>query len=198
MFLINKNGGAKMMKKVTWLSFVLLMVAAMLLASCSKSTTTTAAGPVVLTVTNGSTVKTYSLAALQALKPVTGDGGMMGKGGMVTGPFSYQGVPLTTLLNAVGGVASGQSVTLTGSDGYTKTLTYDQITSGGFSMYDTSGNSVTPTTKPVLAVVYSQNGAPLDSSTGPLELGLLSSQNLVSAGNMWVKLLVKIDIVAAQ
>jgi iron complex transport system substrate-binding protein len=200
------------MKKVTWLGLGVLMVAAMLIASCSTSTTTstpmstttttvastTAAGPVALTVTNGSTVKTYSLADLQALTPVTGNGGMMGKGGTVTGPFSYQGVALTDLLNAVGGVASGQSVTLTGSDGYTKTLTYDQITSGGFDTYDTSGNPVTPTTAPVLAVVYSQNGAPLDSSTGPLELGLLSSQNLVSAGNMWVKLLVKIDITTAQ
>ena len=188
-----------MIKKFTWLGLGLMMVAAMLLASCSTSTTTTtAAGPVVLTVTNGSTVKTYSLAALQALTSTTGNGGMMGKGGAVTGPFSYKGVALKTLLNAVGGVISGQSVTLTGSDGYTKTLTYDQITSGGFSMYDTSGNTVTPTAAPVLTVVYSQNGAALDSSTGPLELGLLSSQNYVSAGNMWVKLLAKIDVVAAQ
>jgi hypothetical protein len=190
-----------MIKKFTWLGLGLMMVAAMLLASCSTSTTTTtttAAGPVVLTVTNGSTVKTYSLAALQALTSTTGNGGMMGKGGAITGPFSYQGVALKTLLNAVGGVTSGQSVTLTGSDGYTKTLTYDQITSGGFNSYDTSGNPVTPTTAPVLTVVYSQNGAALDSSTGPLELGLLSSQNYVNDGNMWVKLLVKIDVVAAQ
>ena len=79
-----------MMKKVTWLGLGLMMVAAMLLASCSTSTTTTtAAGPVVLTVTNGSTVKTYSLAALQALTSTTGNGGTMGKGGPVTGPFSY-------------------------------------------------------------------------------------------------------------
>ena len=180
----------------------------MLLASCSTSTSTTTttttvapttpAGPVVLTVTNGSKVKTYSLADLQGLTAVTGNGGTKGKGGTITGPFSYQGVALKDLLNAVGGVTSGQSVKLTGSDGYSKTLTYDQITNGGFNTYDTSGNPVTPTTKPVLAVVYSSNGAPLDSTTGPLELGLLSSQNLVSDGNMWVKLLIKIDIVAAQ
>jgi hypothetical protein len=185
-----------MMKKVTWLGFALLIVAAILLSSCSTSTTAT--GPVVLTVTNGSIVKTYSLAALEALKSVTGNGGMKGKGGMITGPYPYQGVALITLLNAVGGVNSKQSVKLTGSDGYTKTLTYDQITNGGFNAYDTSGNSVTPTTKPVLVVVYSSNGAALDSSSGPTEVGLLFSQNLVSDGNMWVKLLSKIDIVAAQ
>jgi hypothetical protein len=193
-----------MVKKFTWLCLGLMMVAAMLLASCSASTTTTttttttAAGPTVLTVTNGSIVKTYSLAALQALTAVTGNGGTKGKGGAITGPFSYQGVALTNLLNSVGGVTSVQSVTLTGSDGYTKTLTYDQITSGGFNTYDTSGNPVTPTTTPVLAVVYSSNGTALDSSTGPLELGLLNSQNYVSDGNMWVKLLVKIDVVTAQ
>jgi len=171
----------------------------MLLASCSTSTTTTTpAGPVVLTVTNGSTVKTYSLADLQKLKAVTGNGGTKGKGGTVTGPFSYQGVALKDLLNAVGGVTSGQSVKLTGSDGYSKTLTYDQVTSGGFNTYDASGNPVTPTANPVLAVVYSSNGAPLDSTVGPLEMGLLSSQSLVADGNMWVKLLNKIDIVAAQ
>jgi len=200
-----------MNKKVIWLGLGILVLAAMLLAACNISTSistssttattatsTAAAGPIALTVTNGSTTKTYSLTGLQALTSVTGFGGMKGKGGMVTGPFSYQGVALTDLLNAVGGVSSGQSVKLTGSDGYSKTLTYDQITNGGFNTYDTSGNPVTPQTKPILAVVYSSNGAPLDASTGPTELGLLYSQNLVSDGNTWVKLLVKVDIVAAQ
>ena len=195
-----------MKKLITWLGLSALVIAAMLLASCSTSSTTTTtttavaatpAGPVVLTVTNGSKIKTYSMADLQKLKSVTGNGGTKNKKGVVAGPFSYQGVALTDLLNAVGGVASGQIVKFTGTDGYTSTVSYDQITTGGFSMYDTNGNPVTPTVKPVLAVVYSSNGAPLDSSTGPLEVGLLSSQNLVSDGSLWAKLLSKIDVVAA-
>jgi hypothetical protein len=185
-----------MMKKVVWLVFGLLIVASMLLTSCSTSTT--AAGPVVLTVTNGSTVKTYSLSDLQKLKVVTGNGGTKGKGGTVTGPNSYQGVALTTLLNAVGGITSKQSVKFTGTDGYSKTLTYDQVMNGGFSTYDGSGNPVTPTAKPILAVVYSSKGAALDTTVGPVEAGLLSSDNLVTDGNTWIKLLGKIDVVAAQ
>jgi len=187
-------------------------VAAMLLASCSTttststptSTTTTAvvsttpAGPVVLTVTNGSTVKSYSMADLQALPAVTGNGGTKNKTGVITGPFSYQGVALKDLLNAVGGVTSGQSVKLTGSDGYSKTLTYDQITSGGFATYDTSGNPVTPTTTPILAIVYSSNGTMLDNTAGPIELGILCNQSLISDGSTWVKLVNKIDIITAQ
>jgi len=177
----------------------------MLVVSCGTSSATTTGpkaaatpvGPVVLTVTNGSKSKSYSLADLQALKAVAGNGGMKTKTGAVTGPYAYKGVLLTDLLNVVGGVAAGQAVKLTGTDGYSKTLTYDQLTSGAFNAYDTSGNPVTPTTKPVLAVVYSSNGALLDSSVGPIELGVLSDQSLVSDGSSWVKLLRSIDIIAS-
>jgi len=203
--------GEKMKKKIVWLGLSLLMVVAILLTSCGTSTTTptpttktattavstTPVGLVALTVTNGSKVKTYSLADLQALKSITGNGGTKGKGGTVNGPFSYQGVALIDLLNAVGGIASGQSVKLTGSDGYTTTITYDQIINGGFSTYDATGAPVTPATKPTLVVVYSSNGTLLDSTTGPLEMGLLSNENLVSDGNLWAKMLIKIDIVSA-
>jgi hypothetical protein len=189
-----------MKKKVIGLALGLLMMAAMLLASCGTSNTTstttstvatsTTAEGVVLTVTNGSAIKTYSLADLQALTPVTGNGGSI-----INGLSSYQGVALTDLLNAVGGIAEGQSVTITGAHNYSMTLTYDQITNVSFNFYDTSGNPVTPTTKPVLAVIYSVNGAPLVSYRGPTELGLLSTQNLVSDASMWLESLMQIDII---
>ena len=151
--------------KVTWLGLSLLLAAAMLLASCGTTTstttpatttsavvtTTTAAGATVLTVTEGSQVKTYSMAALQALPSISGSGGSLGKGGTITGPFPYQGVALSTLLNAVGGITSGETITLTSSDNYTQQLTYDQITSGTMlNYYDTTGNPVTPSPKPTL------------------------------------------------
>ena len=185
------------MKKFTWLVLSVLIVAAMLLASCGTSTTKTPAGPVVLTVTSGSKNKSYSMADLQAMKSVTGNGGTKNKKGVVTGPFTYKGVALIDLLNAVGGVASGQIVKFTATDDYTTSVSYDQVTSGGFSMYDTSGNPATPAAKPVLAVVYSSNGTALDSTIGPLEVGILSNESLVSDGSVWAKMLKQIDIVAA-
>jgi DMSO/TMAO reductase YedYZ molybdopterin-dependent catalytic subunit len=198
-------------KLVTWLGLGVLLAAMIIMSSCSSTTTDTTtttttttttvaqtpAGPVVLTVTSGSKTKSYSMADLQAMKSVTGNGGTKNKKGVVTGPIPYKGVALIDLLNAVGGVASGQIVKFTGTDGYTSTVSYDQITSGGFTMYDASGNPATPTAKPTLAIVYFANGAALDSSTGPLEVGLLSSESLVSGGSIWAKLLSKIDVVAA-
>jgi hypothetical protein len=200
-----------MKRKFIWSSLSLLLAAAMLLASCGTTTstttpatttsavvtTTTAAGATVLTVTEGSQVKTYSMAALQALPSISGSGGSLGKGGTITGPFPYQGVALSTLLNAVGGITSGETITLTSSDNYTQQLTYDQITSGTMlNYYDTTGNPVTPSPKPTLTIIYSENGAALDSSHGPTELGALalSSPNILTDGSLWAKMVVSITV----
>jgi hypothetical protein len=203
-----------MKKKVTWLGLSLLLAAAMLLASCGSASTTSAqtsatttatvttsvdTGATVLTVTKGSTVKTYSMAALQALPSLSGNGGSLGKGGTITGPFPYQGVALTTLLNAVGGIAEGETVTLTSSDNYTQQLTYDLITSGTMlNYYDTTGNPVTPSPLPTLTLIYSENNAALDSTHGPTELGALtlSSPNVLTDGSLWAKMVVSITIAA--
>jgi len=197
-------------KLVTWLGLGILLAAMIIMSSCSSATSTTTttttttttvaqtpAGPVVLTVTSGAKTKSYSMADLQAMKSITGNGGTKNKKGVVAGPFSYKGVALTDLLNMVGGVASGQIVKFTGTDGYTSSVSYDQIINGTFSTYDTAGNPATPTTKLTLAVVYSVDGAALDSAAGPLEVGILSSEKLVSDGSVWAKLLSKIDVVAA-
>jgi hypothetical protein len=196
-------------KLVTWLGLGVLLAAMIIMSSCGSATSTTTtttttttvaqtpSGPVVLTVTSGAKTKSYSMADLQALKSVTGNGGTKNKKGVVTGPFSYKGVALTDLLNAVGGVASGQIVRFTGTDGYSSSVSYDQIINGTFSTYDTTGNPATPTTKLTLAVVYSVDGAALDPAAGPLEVGILSSEKLVSDGSVWAKLLSKIDVVAA-
>jgi len=204
-----------MKRKVTWLSLSLLLAAAMLLASCGTTTTTStqtsatttaatttsavASGTTILTVTEGSTVQTYSMADLQALPSVSGNGGYMGQGGAISGPFAYQGVALTTLLNAVGGISEGDTVNFMSSDNYTQSLTYDQITNGTLNYYDTTGNPINPSLKPTLTVIYSENGAALDSTHGPTELGALalSSPNVLTDGSLWAKMVVSITVTSA-
>ncbi len=197
-----------MKKKGTWLGLSLLLVAAMLLASCSTTSTTStttlttastttltvASGATVLTVTEGSSVKSYSMADLQAMPAISGNGGYMGQGGAITGPFAYQGVALTTLLNAVGGISEGDNVNFTSSDNYTQSLTYDQISNGTLNYYDTTGNPINPSPKPTLTVIYSENGTALDSTHGPTELGALSSQNILTDGSLWAKMVVSITV----
>jgi len=123
--------------------------------------TTAPQGPVVLTVTTGVQTKTYSLAELMALSPTTGYGGTKNKSGVITVPVPYKGVLLTNILDAVGGITANSSVKFTAKDGYTKTLTYDQITQGIFTSYDTSGNTVNPEIQPVVVLAYEMDGSSL-------------------------------------
>ena len=195
------------MKKVTWLGLCLFLVAGMLLASCSTSTPTTTqtsttasmttippGGETVLTVTEGNKVNDFSLMDLRAFPSVTGNGGYMSQSGTITGPFSYQGVILTNLLNTVGGISEGDSVVFTSSDNYTQTLSYDQITNGNFNYYNTTGNPVTPQTMPTLTLIYSENGTLLDKYFGPVELGMLSPQNILTDGSLWAKMVTSITV----
>ena len=191
----------KMKKKVIWLGLGLLTAAAMLLASCGTSSgttsmTTTSTGTsttgVVLTVTNGSTTKTYTLAELQALQSITGKGGTL-----ISGLSSCQGVAVMDLLNAVGGISSGESIIINAAHSYTKTLTYDQVVNSNFNYYDVNGNTITPTVKPVLTAIYFENGFSLSTDTvhGPVQLGIISDQNLATDAGFWLDNIKEIDII---
>jgi hypothetical protein len=167
--------------------------------SPSASVSPTPAGPVVLTVVNGSQTKTYSLDALKALTPVSGYGSSINKNNVVSGPNQYKGVAVMDLLKAVGGITSTSSVKVTGSDGYSKTLTYDQVANSNAPLVDSTGAAITaPLIKPVFFVAYDKDGAALDASTGPLQIGILTAQKEVSQGSSWVKLTAKIEVIAAQ
>ena len=192
-----------MKKKITGLCLGFWIVAAMVLASCATTTSTptstpptTEAGPIVLTVVNGSTIKTYSMTDLQDnFTAVTGYGGQKGTDDTITGHYPYQGVALTDLLNAVGGITEGQSAKITASDGNSETLSYDQIINGNFNIYDTSGNLITAPTKPTIAVIFDMNGSLLDNTIGPVELGTISTLNYITDESMWVKMVTTISVI---
>jgi hypothetical protein len=166
--------------------------------SASASPSPAPAGEVLLTVVNGSQTKTYTLDALKAMAPTSGYGATINKNNVVAGPNQYKGVSLMDLVKEVGGITSSNSVKVTAKDGYSKSLTYDQVSNGNIPVTDKTGAAATPITKPVLFIAYEKDGAALDASTGPLQLGILTDQNQVSQGSSWVKNTVKIEVAAAQ
>jgi hypothetical protein len=128
-------------------------------------------------------------------------GGQKSPSGVITGPYIYQGAALTDFLKTVepDGITAGQSVTVTGAGGQSVTFTYDQITNGGFTTYDSSGNVVTPAasiaTKPIIGIAYMVNGNMLSNgSPGPLELGILYGQQLFTDSSEWVTMVDQITI----
>ena len=156
--------------------------------------TTVMAGPVILNVIKGSQNNGYSLSGIKALPALTGFAGQKSKTGNITGPLPYKGVALTDLLATAGGITEANSVKITASDNYTKTLTYSQITKGDFTTYDSTGNAANAEMKPVVFLAYEQDGKALDAGTGPLQLGVMTCKNQVTDGSWWVKIIVKIEI----
>ena len=194
-----------MKRKITLLSLSLLIVTGMMLASCGTAATTTAqsvittsAGPTALTVTNGSQVKTYSMSQIKDDNLVNENGGEKTQDGTIIGPYPYIAVLLTDIIYPVGGVTSGESVKLTSADGSSTTLTYDQIVNGNFNIYNSTGSKITTATKPTICIIFSQNGSPLVGSTGPLELGALSTMNFITDSSLWLSNVQKIEIIPAQ
>lgn len=150
---------------------------------------------VALTLIKGSETLTYTLSEIKALTPLTGYAGTKNKAGVITGPMPYKGVALTELLSALGGIPAGGSVKFTAADGYSKTLTYEQITQGLFTTYDTSGNAADPDSTPIVFIAYEADGLALNDATGPLQLAIMTCEHRVTDGSNFVKQLVSIEII---
>ncbi len=133
---------------------------------------------------------------LAALESYTASGGYSEKGITYVGNFT--GVPILALLDLVGGITSNENVTVTGSDGYQVTFTYQQAQGQGLNTYNpTTGAAVQPLQPLTVIVAYYSNGTSLASGKGPLTVAIVGPQGLLTNGYWWVYLMVKIEIIPA-
>ncbi|XES76660.1 MAG: hypothetical protein ACBZ72_10820 [Candidatus Bathyarchaeia archaeon] len=130
-----------------------------------------------------------------ALEAYTANGGYKSSGGYIAAVGSYTGVPIVTLCDMVGGINSDQTLTITASDGYSMVYTYDQAHGEGFTTYDPVTGSEKDATQPMTMVAnYFMDGADLPSDEGPLRIGVLGSDGLLTEGHFWTKMVSKIEI----
>ena len=156
----------------------------------AKPTTTTAPkAPTALTVKGPSGTKELSMADLKAMSATSGYGGWKNQLGNITGPVSYKGVSLRSLMKLVGG--SG-SVTVVASDGYTQSMSSSQV-GGSVNTYDpTTGEPISGVSVTAI-VAYQKGGSNIGSGEGPLRIGFVSSgSNQVTDSDLWVKWVVEL------
>jgi hypothetical protein len=192
----------------------------MLLASCgsssssstTKTATTTNIDASTVIVTYGSVTMTYGMNDMQTLLVSFGYGGPRNQDGSVnkTPDYLYTAIALNDVIKGAknspgvepGGLVAGQSVKITGADGYSVTYTYDQITNGNFPTYNVAGVATTPAptgaTVPTIAILYWANGNGLDTATGPFELGIIYGQPLLTDASNWVKMVYKIEVISGS
>ena len=131
---------------------------------------------------NGTPVRSYSLAELQALTPFAGHAGYKNSGGTIAGPDAVTGAKVTDIVaDALGTpLTAAQKVEIAqASPYYGKAFSCDQLTNPGhgFTMYTKSGDPMTSFTGTLAAVlVYSDPaGIVMPVDKGPLRFFVADS-----------------------
>jgi hypothetical protein len=167
--------------------------------SPSPSSTPTASiilPPMTLTVIGGDGQQgVLNETGIAALASYTGPSGFKSSGGLIAALGDYTGVPVLTLLDLVGGITSTQTLTVTASDGYSMVYTYSQVNGQDFTTYDpVTGSEASPTQPMVLCVNYFVNGTALPSEEGPLRIGVVGPEGLLTEGHFWTKMTSKLEV----
>jgi len=72
---------------------------------------------------------------------------------------------------------------------------YDQVTGHNFVTFDPATGDEANCTQPLTTVlVYHKDGLNLTSDEGPLRIGILGSEGLLTEGHWWIKYVTKIEI----
>jgi len=191
-----------MMKRSSIPAFFILTV--LLLAACGSKATqaptaaaTEPTGPV-LTLKGPNGGHALTMADLKKLPVTEGQGGMKSSTGAITIPEKYTGVAIKDLVSYLGGTFdSSMGVTVSAQDGYSMTLSYDQVMNGAFTAYDPANGNELKTHDPLTAIIaYAKNGQPLDpAGEGPLRLVVISAvNNQVVDGHWTVKWTNQLDV----
>lgn len=120
-------------------------------------------------------------------------GGFMKSTGTIVGPASFSGVSLFEVLELAGGITEDDALEVTASDGYTMTLTYEQV-QGHLMTYNADSQALT--VKDLDSVLMTSAGDETFADGLP-RLAFPSADAEISDGHFWVKLVSKLKIVPA-
>ena len=147
-----------------------------------------------LVALNGTSL-TLNESGIATLEPFESRGGFLTSAGSIRGIGNYTGVRLVDLCGLVGGITNSCSLRVTASDGYSMVYTYDQLMGNNLVTFDPATGDGVNHTQPLTAVLaYYKDGANLTSDEGPLRIGILGSEGLLTEGHWWIKYVVKIEI----
>jgi hypothetical protein len=121
-------------------------------------------------------------------------GGYKTAAGALKGLGNYTGVPIDSFCSMLGGIRSGYRVRIVASDGYSGYLSYEQL-DGDLVTYDNvTGEEVqhNQTLTPMLA--YHYNDLNLSSTDGPLRVAIVGPEGLCTAGALWTKQVVRLEL----
>lgn len=149
-------------------------------------------GETALTVSVGDNIWNYSINDLLSLDDYTGQSSRINTIGTISGPFSYMGVAMPTLLETVEPLP--ENYTLQAIDGdYAINFTMSEV-EGLVPIYDSEGNE-TGLGNLTMLIAYKEDDVMLDESTGgPLRIVFVDQEGSLTKSSSSLKYLVAIRI----
>jgi len=136
-----------------------------------------------------------SMADIRALPAWEGYGYAVSTTGIMYGPYTVKGVPLTTLAEQVGGFPAGGQFWVSAPDGYLWVFDDEQVHGTGFVTLDENLKEIaSPSLTVVLA--YEFNSTTISNEDGgPLRIVIGSADpGVVTEGSSWVKWVDRIEV----
>ncbi len=129
----------------------------------------------------------FTMDQLKALPSAEGLAGIMSSTGKITAPAIYKGVPVSTLLEEVGGMTDDHSVEIIAEDGYSITYSPSQIRDGEYITYDvSSGDEMEKIGELQTIIAYEREGEALDQNMdGQLRLVMVGESPLQVVDGHW-------------
>ena len=152
--------------------------------------------PIVLTITNDTESISLTMEELQAMDIVEGWAGTKSSTGTVTPPQLIKGVRMSDLADLVGGLTEDFGINIVAKDGYSITMSYDQMANGNFVTYDPgTGDEIEYDDVLIPVVAFERDGEPIPADEdGPLRNFILSEENdQVTDGHWSVKWVTNLD-----
>lgn len=181
-----------MKKRLLLISLIVALILAM--TACGTSTQTDVTTPdveelpqAILEISNGDQVVDLTFEKIKELPAVEGYAGIMSSTGKITAPTMFKGVALTTLLELVDGIDESKSLEVTAVDGYSMTMSMDQVVNGSFITYDAgTGDEIEPLAPMTAILAYEMDGNLLDEvQDGNLRMVMVSESNLQVVDGHW-------------
>jgi hypothetical protein len=124
-------------------------------------------------------------------------GGLMTSAGSLQGPYTYTGVPLSEVLDLVGGITQENSLRVTAVDGYAMVFTWEELSGNFVTFSAATGDEVEATKQLTPVLAYLEDSEALISGHGPVRLVILGEEGLITEGHYWIKQVSEIEVISA-
>ena len=185
-----------------FIAFSSLLILVFLFTACAptvvESTVVSENQGTTLTLAGSGGEEVITLEKLKTLPATEGQAGIVSSTGKITIPELYKGVAVRDLVEYLNiPFDPTMGVTITAEDGYSMTLSYDQVLNGSFIAYDPSDGKELPLHDPLTVIIaYERAGQPLNSKEeGSFRLMVVSEKNNQIVDGHWsVKWVNKMEV----